>query len=119
MMRRSVDLPQPDGPDQRDELARLDREVDALERDRLAVRECLRDALELDDLRRRVMRTCSGARRTMSFSASDDGEEEADSEQRGDDVRRPELLRLDRVVLAEVDDRAAEAALDRGRGLAR
>jgi hypothetical protein len=47
-----------------------------------------------------------------SAPAPDD--EEADPEQGGDDVRRPELLRLDRVVLAEVDDRAAEAALDRG-----
>src|SRR5262249_54105026 len=46
-----------------------------------------------------------------------DREEERDPEHRGDHVRRPELLRLDRVVLVEVDDRAAEPALDRGRGL--
>src|SRR5581483_6093149 len=42
---------------------------------------------------------------------ADDGEEEPDPEQRGDHVRRPQLLRLDRVVLVEVDDRAAETAL--------
>ena len=42
---------------------------------------------------------------------SDDVEEE-DPDERGDDVRRPELLRLDRVVLVEVEDRAAEAELE-------
>ena len=35
-----------------------------------------------------------------------------------DEVRRPEVLRLERVVLVEVDDRAAEPVLDRRRRLA-
>src|SRR5215831_6244843 len=45
----------------------------------------------------------------------DDDEEEGDAEERRDDVRRPEVLRLEAVVLREVEDRAAEAPGD-GRG---
>src|SRR4029079_2122371 len=52
-------------PDQRDELARVDLEVDVLQRDRAAL-ELLRDALDRD----RCHATCSGARRTTSFSAA-------------------------------------------------
>ena len=47
-----------------------------------------------------------------------DGEEERDPERRSDQVRRPEVLRDERVVLVEVEDRAAEAVLDRARQLA-
>jgi hypothetical protein len=43
----------------------------------------------------------------------DDEEEEGDAEERGDDVGRPEALRRARVVLVEVEDRAAEPVLDR------
>src|SRR5262249_43383851 len=57
------------GADQRDELALLDRQVDALQRDGLALGELLRDAGELDD-RLDAHAYCSGARRTTSFSAS-------------------------------------------------
>ena len=42
-----------------------------------------------------------------------DEEEEDDTEPCGDDVRRPERGRVDRVVLVEVEDRAAEPVLDR------
>src|SRR4051794_31357532 len=52
------------GPDERDELSLLDLEVDVLERDRPAL-ELLRDALDVND----AQPTCSGARRTTSFSA--------------------------------------------------
>ena len=78
------------GADQRDELAGLDREVDVLQRDDVAALEALRQALDLDDVRHA---TCSGARVTTSFSASDDDEEERDAERGRDDVRRPEVLR--------------------------
>ena len=78
--------------DQRDELALADVEVDALERGHAASLEHLREAADGDD--RLLGHTrCSGARRTTSFSTTDDGEEERDAEQRGDEVRRPEVLR--------------------------
>ena len=48
----------------------------------------------------------------------DDGAEEEDPERGGDDVRRPQRGRVERVVLVEVDDRASEAVLDRGWELA-
>src|SRR6476620_9239310 len=51
-------------PDQGDELALLDLEVDVLERDRAAL-ELLRDAVDRDD----GQATCSGARRTTICSA--------------------------------------------------
>src|SRR5205823_2512395 len=57
-------LPAAGGPDERDELALGDREVDLLERDRPP--EALRDAFDPDDAHTR----CSGARLTASFSAS-------------------------------------------------
>src|SRR4029079_2380912 len=57
-------LAAPGRPDQRDELALLDLEVDVLERDGAAL-ELLRDAVDRDD----GHATCSGARRTTTFSA--------------------------------------------------
>src|SRR5581483_11515174 len=57
-------------PDQRDELARLDLEVDPLERGRRAAREPLRHALERHDSGGPVHATFSGARRTIAFSAA-------------------------------------------------
>src|SRR4051794_6619033 len=57
-------LPAARRPDERDELALLDLEVDVLERDRPAL-ELLRDASNVND----AHPTCSGARRTTSFSA--------------------------------------------------
>src|SRR6185312_13921246 len=48
----------------------------------------------------------------------DDEEKEGDAEKRGDDVGRPQALRRARVVLVEVEDRAAEPVLDRRRQLA-
>ena len=50
-MRRLVDLPQPDGPEQRDELAVLDRQVHAGDDDDVA--EALDDVAELDARHRR------------------------------------------------------------------
>ena len=71
MMRSSVDLPQPDGPDQRDELALLDLEVDVLQRDRAAL-ELLRDALDRDGA------SCDVLRRAAhdELLGGDDDEEE-------------------------------------------
>jgi hypothetical protein len=54
MTRSSVDLPQPEGTDQRDELAGLDREVDVLQRDDVAALEALRAGPDLDDTHRRA-----------------------------------------------------------------
>ena len=65
MTRSSVDLPQPGRPDERDELARLELELDVLECGDVALRERLRHALDLDD----THATFSGARRTIAFSA--------------------------------------------------
>ena len=45
-------------------------EVDVLERDDAGLAELLRDALERDDRLRRAHATCSGARRTTSFSTA-------------------------------------------------
>ena len=89
-------LPAARRPDQRDELARREREVDVLERGDVPARERLRHAVELDDVAR-----CVGhadvLRRAVHerLLGNDDDDEEDDAEQRGDDVRRPELLRLD------------------------
>src|SRR5439155_11250730 len=58
-------LAAPRRADERDELTTLDVEVDALERDGAAL-EPLRDAADRD----RIHATCSGARRTTSFSAA-------------------------------------------------
>ena len=67
MIRSSVDLPQP-RPDQRDELAGLDVEVDPLEREHVAALEALRQPCDRDG---RCFRhaTFSGARWTNSRSA--------------------------------------------------
>ena len=69
MIRSSVDFPQPDGTDQRDELAGLDVEVDLLQREHVAALESLREALDRDG-RGVGHATFSGARRTSSFSAT-------------------------------------------------
>ena len=63
MIRSSVDLPQPEGPDQGNELAGLDVEVDALQR-RHSGLELLRDALD----RNGVHAKFSGARFRTSRS---------------------------------------------------
>ena len=46
---------------------------------------------------------------------NDDGEEERDPEDSRYEIRCPKILRVEDVVLVEVEDRASEAALD-GRG---
>ena len=83
-------MPQPDGPDERDELARPDLEVDVLQRGDAALRERLRDVPASDD--GRVARSCEVLRRAAhdELLGQDDGEEEEDPEQRRDEVRRPE-----------------------------
>ena len=112
-------LAAPGRADQRDELAGLDLEVDLLERGDVAARERLRDVLDLDD---RLLGCVHAAH--LRCAPDDDSlgehdrDEEDDPERGRDDVRRPELLRLDRVVLVEVEDRAAEAGLEPGRQLA-
>src|SRR4051812_27201201 len=55
------------GADQRDELARRELELDVLERRDVPARERLRHVLDRDDLAG-AHATCSGARRTTSFS---------------------------------------------------
>ena len=52
------------------------------------------------------------ARTTSALDDHDDAEED-DPEHGRDDVRRPERRRVERVVLVEVEDRAAEPVLDR------
>ena len=61
-------MPQPEGPisETKSRGARL--EIDVLQRDDAGLAELLRDALELDDGVLRAHATCSGARRTTSFS---------------------------------------------------
>ena len=54
MIRSSVDLPQPDGPDQRDELARLDVEVDPVQRGRRRRLNCFETPLSETALTRRA-----------------------------------------------------------------
>ena len=115
--RSSVDLPQPDGPISETNSPGRDLQVDVLERGDIAPRERLRDALDRDD-RRRSLRRLRRAPHDELLGDHDD-EEEDDPEQRRDDVRRPQLLRLERVVLVEVDDRAAEAGLEAGRAARR
>src|SRR4029434_3047327 len=51
--------------DQGDELTGLDRQLDVLQRDDVSALEALRQLVDLDD----AHATCSGARRTISFSA--------------------------------------------------
>ena len=94
--------------DQGNELAGLDVEVDALQR-RHSGLELLRDALDRNCASREVLR---GALQDEPFQ-DHDCEEEDDAEQRADDDRRPQVRRLDRVVLVEVHDRVAETALER------
>ena len=57
--------------------------------------------------------SCSGGRWTISFSASTTTEKERDPEQCCDEVRGPQVLGREDVVLVEVEDRAAEPVLDR------
>src|SRR6266545_2196751 len=65
-------------------------------------------------------RACDVLRRAADdeLLEDDDAEEEKDAEAGGDHVRRPDVLRLQHVVLVEVDDRAAEPVGDRRRRLA-
>ncbi len=63
-------LPAPRRPDQRDELASLDLQVDALERPDTALAEDLREALDRDDGGVAVQTSRSGARCTTTFSAT-------------------------------------------------
>ena len=106
-------------PDQRHELARRDLEVDPLERGDVAPRETSSSRRRAATTGSTALMPCaSGARRTTSFSARTTARKKSDAERRRDDVRRPQLLRLDRVVLVEVEDRAAEAALQARRQLA-
>src|SRR5918993_65991 len=58
------------GPDQGDELARLDVEVDPVEREHVAALEALREGGDRDGGGIRAHATCSGARCTSSLSAS-------------------------------------------------
>jgi hypothetical protein len=107
MIRSSVDLPQPDGPIRR--RTRVPRSpLDALESHGSSV-EPLRQALDRYDDHSHVLRGAADD----DLLCDHDHEEEGDPEQRGDQVRRPEVLGIERVVLVEVDDEAAEALLDR------
>ena len=65
-------------------------------------------------------RSCDVLRRPPHDEPLDDRDdaEEEDPEGGGDDVRRPERRGVERVVLGEVEDRAAEPVLDRRRQLA-
>ena len=75
MIRSSVDLPQPDGPMSETNSPWPTVEVDALERASRAARErFVRPSIETTACS--LTRTCSGARWTTIFSATDDGEEE-------------------------------------------
>ena len=53
-MRSSVDLPQPDGPSDRDELAGRDREVDAIDRDDVGLAGAAEDSRGVLDLDRQA-----------------------------------------------------------------
>ena len=68
MMRRSVDLPQPEGPISETNSRGAHLEVDLLQRADAAAREVLRQRLERDDRSLLVHTKCSGARLTTSFS---------------------------------------------------
>ena len=107
-------LPAAGRPDEGDELAGEDVEIDRLQRRDATRAEGLRHVAERDD-GLGAHPTCSGARRTTSRSARRTDEEERDPEQRGDQVRRPEPRGGGDVVLVEVQDRASEPVLDRGR----
>ena len=103
--------------DQRDELAGLHVEVDLLQRGYLA---SARRSSSTLLARRRRRRSCHVLRGAPDDEAARRAtiDEERDAEQRGDEVRRPEARRRADVVLVEVEDRAAEAVLDRRRQLA-
>ena len=98
-------------PDQRDELAGPDVEVDVLERGDVRRAGTSSSAPTVTTLPLALMRR-SPARAGRRASRPARRQEEDDPERRGDDVRRPQVPRLERVVLVEVEDRPAEPVLE-------
>ena len=120
MTRSSVDLPQPEGPisemnSPRPTSRSMSWSAVTPPLPNVFVTPCGRD----DDRVRRAHTSCSGARRTTSFSTS--------TTTRKNEMPSSAAIRFvaqrfsgsSDVVLVEVDDRAAEAVLDRGRAARR
>src|SRR5437763_6699683 len=125
--RSSVDLPHPDGPiSDTNSPGSISRSMpcSAVVSPKRCVTSLISTTLMADSPDGRRDDASVVSRHVLRRAADDEplsdqhDEEERDAERGRDHVRRPEAGRLGRVVLAVVDDLAAEAVLDRGRQLA-